>query len=547
MQRVGIVVAVGLGLVMSSAGAALADPSAGPSIAVPAAKPPTTVCSVPDNTTNLTGIVATSSGYVVVDEATTGGPTPVITYLNSDCSRNHTRPFSKQPRDPEDIVTDKNGTLWVADIGDPGQVRPTVAVWKVPPSGPTTIYRFTYPGGTPHLAKAMVLDGDGRPIIITQPSSGAGASELFEPAAGAMVPDNSTGTPLAPVGSFTPEDTGTPNKLAGPGRLLVTGGADSPDGTKVVLRTYSDAYEWTVTGGDVVAAITKTKPLITPMPNEAQGEAISFSADGKQFVTVSNVTSSTPILAYAPASAVVPKATGTGTSKGVTTPKKPSALKAWITSMSLTQLKVMLACIGLFGLALVVIGVLGIRRSRARFQAAAASSGGGRPGSARVPGGGPGGPAGPGGGVYGPGGGPGPSGAPPGGGGVYGAPAGNPGRGGGVYGGAPASPAPAGGGVYGAPRGYDPTAVDPYAAPRPSGPPQGGNYSGGNYSGGNYSGGNYSGGNYSGGDHHGGSYSGGQYGAPVDPYQQDAYPGAGDYGPPADNRRRPPADYDEYR
>jgi hypothetical protein len=554
MQRVGVIVAVSLGLILSSAGAALADPSPGPTIPVPAAVAPTTACTVPSTTRNLTGIVATSSGYVVVNEADGHGNVPYITYLNSDCTRSHTRSYASPPHDPEDALVDKNGTIWVADVGDPDLSRPTVAVWKVPASGPIVIYRFTYPNSTPHLAKAMVLDGDGRPIIITQPASAAGPSELFEPAAGPLTPG--TPVPLKDVGSFTPEDTGTPNKLAGPGRFLVTGGADSPDGTKVALRTYSDAYEFTVSGGDVVSAITTTKPVITPMPNEALGEAIAFSADGKRFVTVSNVTTSTPILSYAQAKPVVPKATGSGAKAS----NQSSAIATWLKSLSLNELKVLLASIALLGLVLVIVGVVGIRRSRARYRAAAVAdrSGGGGPGAARTPvataagayggpngpGGPPPGPGGPGGGVYGaPGGNPGPNQGPP-----------NPGHGGGnVYGGAPASGGPAGGNVYGGPRGgYDPTPADRYAAPaRPAGPPQGGGYADGNYS--------------------GGGYAGGQYGAPVDPYQPEPYPaadpyqqpdpyqagpyqagpyqaeqpyqGGSEYGTPVDGRRRPPDDY----
>ncbi len=536
MRRVAIATVVALGLIFTGAGSAIADPTpaasaTGPAIPVPAAQKPTTVCTVPSNTTNLTGIVATSSGYVVVDGADDANDLPNITYLNSNCSRNHTRPYVTRPLDPEDIVTDKSGTLWAADIGDGNLSRSRIALWKIPATGPTVLYHFTYPGGTPHPAKAMVLDGDGRPIFVTQPASGSGPSVLYEPAVGALNPN--ANVPLTAVGSFLPEDTGTDNKLEGPGRLLVTGGANSPDGTKVVLRTYSDAYEWTVTGGDVVNAIMKTTPLITAMPDEPQGEAISFTPDGKDFVTVSHVPSqtTTPILKYVPSTPAATKATVGST--GAKTPAKPSALRTWLTSLSLTDLKIMLASIGLIGLALVIIGILGIRRSRRRHREAVAAAdrnpaANGRPGPARAPVG-----AAP--GVYGPGGAPG---------GVYGAggaPA-APGRGGGVYGAPGGAP-----GVYGAPRNgerrdYDPRDADPYAPPppRPAGPSSGGPASGGAYSGGNYS---------------GGQYSGGQYGAPVDPYhadpyqgdpyQGDAYQGGADYAPPPDGRRRSQGGYDE--
>jgi hypothetical protein len=55
-----------------------------------------------------------------------------------------------------------------------------------------------------------------------------------------------------------------------------------------VLRSYSDAYEWDVPDGDVVAAITTTKPRITPLPGEPQGESIAYGPGGTAYYTVSD-------------------------------------------------------------------------------------------------------------------------------------------------------------------------------------------------------------------------------------------------------------------
>ena len=95
--------------------------------------------------------------------------------------------------------------------------------------------------------------------------------------------------PLKKVGEVTvpPSDT-SGNPLARLGRGTIDGGAVAPGGGKVVLRTYTDALEWTVTGGDVLAAL-KGKPRVTPLPDEPLGEAITYSADGKYFYTVSDM------------------------------------------------------------------------------------------------------------------------------------------------------------------------------------------------------------------------------------------------------------------
>jgi hypothetical protein len=41
--------------------------------------------------------------------------------------------------------------------------------------------------------------------------------------------------------------------------------------------------------GDIVKAITGGTPVITPLPNEENGQAITYSADGKLFLTLSSV------------------------------------------------------------------------------------------------------------------------------------------------------------------------------------------------------------------------------------------------------------------
>jgi len=582
MRHVGLVVAMAFGVVLASGSAAVAGPNpsaSGLAIPVPAAQKPDTVCHISsggNGAVDLTGLVATKSGYAAIDEANTDWGRMVVVKFPSSCSSRTTISYpSPGARDPEDLAIDKSGTMWVADTGVPdGQTRDTVALWKVPAGGGSmSLYRFTYPDGS-HQAKAMVLDGDGRPVFVTQPSSGTGTAGLYEPAAGALKAGSTR--PLTKVGTFQPEQTGTANKLSVPGNLLVTGGANSPDGTKVVLRTYSDAYEWSVTGGNVVDAITKTKPTITPLPNEPQGEAIAFTTDGKSFLTVSNVSSATTILKYTPATAAAATKAAADVAKG---PKQPSALKKFFQGLSLGELQLMLGGIALVGAVLIAVGILGIRRSR-RAQRAADASGGGRGGAPREdfvrtgaapagPGdgygrgtgrpsggaaaggtyggaerGGPGG--GQGGGVYGAGGtrgadggggrGPGGAGgrpAPGGGGSVYGggtpgsnAPGGGPqgsgsSRSGGVYGGGSQQPAD-GGNVYGG--GSRGSGGGVYGGSGGGGASSGGVYGGSGNSGGQQSGGQQSGGVYGGGRDDRDGRGGGRYGGDS---PQDAHGGRG--------------------
>src|SRR5262249_6753932 len=136
------------------------------------------------------------------------------------------------------------------------------------------IYRLTYPGANEHHdAEALLLDGDDNPIIITKDGTTA---NIFTPTK-ALVPDSQTGVPLKKVGFFKLSKTDTEGGPlpAGIGEAI-TGAAKSPDGKKVVLRSYTDAFEFTVgDDGDIVKAITSTDPVITRLPNEPQGEGIS--------------------------------------------------------------------------------------------------------------------------------------------------------------------------------------------------------------------------------------------------------------------------------
>ena len=475
---------------------------------VPPPVAPSTVCTISDNSAvQISGLVATADGYVVVDGKNNSWGNRVA-YLNKTCGRiGSAQSYPNGAAvDPQDIAVDSKGTLWIADTGDQPVTpqRQTVALFKVTSKTAMTRYRFSYPDGS-HNTQALLLNGNGAPIFVTKAISGPATIFTYT---GTLT--TSKIMQLSKAGEFTPEQTGTANKLGnrGPAQNEITGGANSPDGKKVALRTLTDAYEWDVTNGDVLAALTKGKPRITPMPNEDQGYAIAYTTDSKSFLTVSDSSASTPILKYKPA-APLSAAAAKKAAAAAAGPGKPSAIRAWFNKLTFSQLMWLLAGVAAVGFVLLLIGVLGIRRARKGFAAEAAKAS------------------------------------------ESGADAGDGGR----------LPAAVGGaGVYGAPRGSDPYAA-PSAPPAPPGP-AGGVYGGGQYPGGQYSGGQYPGGStsggsapgrpssggpppggpspngqngrgggvYGGGQYGGGQHGGGQYGAPADPY--------GDEGPGHPGSRR---------
>jgi hypothetical protein len=170
-----------------------------------------------------------------------------------------------QARDWEDIERGPRRTLWLADIGDNRATRDRgVLVHEVPePIGASATltpvsYRLRYEDG-PHDAEALLISTTtGRLVIVTKSLAGG---EVYE----------------APAHLAA----GVPNVLRHVGSVPVpevTGGDVSPDGSRVVLRNYTAAYEWPVPRGDVAAALRGTPERI-PLPLQQQGEGISYRRD----------------------------------------------------------------------------------------------------------------------------------------------------------------------------------------------------------------------------------------------------------------------------
>jgi len=183
------------------------------------------------------------------------------------------------PYDVEDLARARDGAFWLADIGDNELNRSTVALERLRPDGSATLFRLTYPDG-PHDAEAVLLTPSGTLFIATKEPL---ASNVYTPA-GAL--SATRPTPLRKVASTGFLPTGTAGGPAGTaGQVVVTGGAVSPDGRTVVLRTYTDAYVWSAPDGDVAAAISSGQRRRIPLPSTAQGEAVAFTPDGRSLLT----------------------------------------------------------------------------------------------------------------------------------------------------------------------------------------------------------------------------------------------------------------------
>ncbi|SCF26528.1 hypothetical protein [Micromonospora chokoriensis] len=290
-----------------------------PGVAVAAAVG-TPVCQIRDDRLReLSGMVATDDGYVVVNDGADDEARRRIFFLDQRCAVVRAVSYPSRPRDTEDLAVGRDGTVWVADIGDNDRSRTTVGVWRLAPGAERPVlHRMTYPD-RPHDAEALLLDADGQPMVITK--GGSGTVFLYRPTA-ALRPGATT--PLALAGQVTLPTTTTSNPFSFLGRGVVTGAATAPDGRRVVLRTYADAFEYDVPDGDVVRALTSGTPRSTPLPDEPQGESITYSRDGGSLLTVSESADQPPgtrptILRY-PATAETAPTTGPTGSTGPVAP-----------------------------------------------------------------------------------------------------------------------------------------------------------------------------------------------------------------------------------
>ncbi|ONI71515.1 hypothetical protein BWI15_15160 [Kribbella sp. ALI-6-A] len=163
-------------------------------------------------------------------------------------------------KDVEAISVDRNGTIYVADIGDNKKNRDMIEVYTIPE--PSALedesavrprrYDFEYPDGA-HDAETMLIDpGTGRLFFVTKVASGK------------------SGIYAAPE-QASREGTNELTKIAD-GPAGVTDGVFLPDGSQVVLRSLTDlaTMEW----GDEPNVIARTA---TP---SAQGDAVGLSDSG---------------------------------------------------------------------------------------------------------------------------------------------------------------------------------------------------------------------------------------------------------------------------
>lgn len=196
-------------------------------------------------------------------------------------------------RDYEDIAVAGNGDkaqVYVGDIGDNKSRRDTLTVYRFAESQvardalsstrlnaqasqiavvPQTM-TLRYPDGA-HDAETLIATLDGSLVIVTKTREVSTIFKTPHPFSA-----NSTQT-LVQIGQFRFGAEGWPTRLT-------TGGDLSADGKRVVIRTYSSAYEWTLPlGATAWRDVWKSSPRIYSLPVQQQGEGICYALDNRSW------------------------------------------------------------------------------------------------------------------------------------------------------------------------------------------------------------------------------------------------------------------------
>lgn len=220
-----------------------------------------------------------------------GGEPCVFAFDRSGKTRAKVRLRDAANFDWEDLALGKDEkgepALFVADIGDNFQMRPTIQVYQIPEPaiveagkpvdetqsvGPV-IWRANYPDGKHNAESLLVHPKTNRLYILTKSEDGKSALYAF--------PEK-----LQKEGSMTLRkivDLDFPAVVRAGKRphdnCMTTGAGFAPDGTRMVVATYSSLYEWTLPEGLLLERALQQPPLRIEPELLRQVEGVCYDRD----------------------------------------------------------------------------------------------------------------------------------------------------------------------------------------------------------------------------------------------------------------------------
>jgi hypothetical protein len=179
--------------------------------------------------------------------------------------------------------------LYIGEIGDNNGQYPFSQIYRLPepanlqtPITQVERINFRYPDG-PRDAEAMFVDPQSKDIyIISKRENNVRLYRL-------PYPQNINEVTVAQAyGELPSFGQGLPG--------YVTGAAISPDGTELIVRTYSGLFYWKRNAGQSIAdALQNGTSRQLPYRLEPQGEAVCFDRDSKGYFTLSEKASASSV------------------------------------------------------------------------------------------------------------------------------------------------------------------------------------------------------------------------------------------------------------
>jgi hypothetical protein len=223
--------------------------------------------------TELSGLAASRLGKGVLFAHNDSGDTPRIFAIDEmGASLGEIAVMGATAVDWEDIAAGPcpaGSCLYVGDIGDNGMSRTNLAIYRFaepkPDAKSVTAEKFPiqYPDGK-FNAEALLVDPKTNDVLTVVKGMNAYVYRLPATAKAGEV--------------ATMERVGEATGLDG----VVTAGAVSPCGDRVLLRTYTSLYEFR--GTNAIAALASA-PVKVPVAKEPQGEAVEYRLDGNGYFT----------------------------------------------------------------------------------------------------------------------------------------------------------------------------------------------------------------------------------------------------------------------
>jgi hypothetical protein len=166
--------------------------------------------------------------------------------------------------------------IYLADIGDNLERRQRSIVYEIPEpeqldGRPLTARALAYSyADRPHNAEALLVDPhDARFYVVTKEIDSLGALYRID------------GLGTAPVArAVRVHALYAPSGFGG----LTTSASVHPSGTRVLLRTYTQVWEYRGAAEQSIASILAGKPLAVPGATQPQAEAISYTTEGDGYL-----------------------------------------------------------------------------------------------------------------------------------------------------------------------------------------------------------------------------------------------------------------------